>query len=78
MEDYLLSNDLLLNEDDGRSAIEKLYWSVEREWLEASFESIEESHGSIDAYIEKALKPFTIKCTPFNVANNTSTDEALT
>jgi len=55
MVDYLLSNDLLLSEDDGRSEIEKLYWSVEREWLEASFESIEASYGSIDRYIETAL-----------------------
>ena len=53
--DYLLSNDLLLSADDGRSAIEKLYWGVERAWLEATFESIETHYGSVDRYIETAL-----------------------
>lgn len=55
MVDYLLSNDLLLSEDDGRSEIETMYWSVHRAWLEASFESIEARYGSVDHYIEIAL-----------------------
>jgi len=55
MADYLFSNDHLLSEDDGRTAIEKLYWSVEPEWLQASFDSIESQFGSVDSYIEEAL-----------------------
>lgn len=55
VEDYLVSNDRLLSEDDGRTPIEKLYWGVQREWLQASFDSIESEFGSVDAYIEKAL-----------------------
>jgi len=55
MADYLYSNDLLLSEDDGRTAIEKLYWGVEPEWLQASFDSIESRFGSVDGYLEEAL-----------------------
>jgi len=55
MEDYLLSNELLLSPDDGRSAIEKLYWSVQREWLQASFDAIDNRYGSVEKYVETAL-----------------------
>lgn len=53
--DYLLSNQLLLSDDDSKTAIEKLYWGVRREWLQASFDSIEARYGSVENYTQTAL-----------------------
>ena len=55
MADYLHSNDRLLNDGVERSPIEKVYWGVEADWLQASFDAIEAQYGSVDRYIEVAL-----------------------
>lgn len=55
MADYLHSNDRLLNDGVERSPIEQVYWGVEAEWLQASFDAIEAKYGSVDRYIEVAL-----------------------
>ena len=55
MADYLYSNDRLLSDGVERTAIEKIYWGVEEDWLRASFEGIEAHYGSLDRYFEVAL-----------------------
>ncbi|MDH3750011.1 MAG: tyrosine-protein phosphatase [Gammaproteobacteria bacterium] len=55
MADYLYSNDRLLNDGVKRTPIEQIYWGVEADWLQASFDAIEEQYGSVDRYIEVAL-----------------------
>lgn len=55
MADYLYSNDRLLNDGVARSPIERMYWGVEADWLQASFAAIEGQYGSVDRYIEVAL-----------------------
>ena len=48
-------NDRLLSDGVERTPIEKIYWGVEADWLQASFDAIEEQYGSVDRYIEVAL-----------------------
>ena len=55
MADYLYSNDRLLNDGVERTPIEQIYWGVEAEWLQASFDAIEKRYESVDRYIEVAL-----------------------
>jgi protein-tyrosine phosphatase len=55
MADYLYSNDRMLSDGVERTAIEKVYWGVEEDWLRASFEGIEAHYGSLDRYFEVAL-----------------------
>lgn len=55
MADYLYSNDRLLSDGIERNVIEQLYWSVEADWLQASFDGMETQYGSVDRYIEVAL-----------------------
>lgn len=55
MADYLYSNDRLLNDGVERTPIEQVYWGVESEWLQASFDAIEAQYGSVDRYIEVGL-----------------------
>lgn len=55
MADYLSSNDRLLNDGVKRTPIEEVYWGVEAEWLQASFDAIETQYGSVERYIEVGL-----------------------
>ena len=54
IEDYLLTNKLMIV-DPKWSAVKKLYWGVEKEWIDAVFATIDQRYGNMHNYFMTAL-----------------------